>query len=118
MSVSTPSRMIRLDTDDPQAPTTLPPLPNGVLAVVKRECETCRTIFPVLEQLDAAFDLTVYTQEERGFPHSPTPIDDTGLAMGWHHEIEAVPTLVRVVNGVETGRTVGWSCVEWGRSPA
>ena len=33
--------------------------------------------------------------------------------MSWHHDIETVPTLIRVVDGVEVERTIGWSRPAW-----
>ena len=35
--------------------------------------------------------------------------------VGWHHEIETVPTVLRVVDGVEQERTVGWYRPDWER---
>ena len=92
-----------------------PALPEGIVAVVKRDCPTCVLVVPVLEELaDAGVALTVYTQDDPGFPESGTPpIDDTDLSLSWHHEIETVPTLLKVGDGVETERVVGWSRTQW-----
>jgi hypothetical protein len=96
-----------------------PPLPDGYVVVVKRECETCRTVIPVLRQLADDADegrgsaLTVYTQDDPDFPGDPAAVADTDLAVSWHHEIETVPTLIRVVDGREEARTVGWSRDQW-----
>ncbi len=95
-----------------------PTLPDGLVVVVKRECETCQTVVPVLGQLDAAADLTVYTQDDPGFPGDPAAIHDADLAVSWHHDIETVPTLIRVVDGAEVERTVGWHRPEWERVTA
>ncbi len=92
-----------------------PTLPDGIVVVVKRECETCRMVVPVLGALDAAVDLTVYTQDDLDFPGTPSALDDRDLAVSWHHEIETVPTVLRVVDGVEVERTVGWQRPEWER---
>jgi hypothetical protein len=62
--------------------------------------------------------VTVYTQDDPTFPDPDTAVDDTDLAVSWHHEIETVPTLLRVEGGVETGRIVGWSRDEWRRFTA
>lgn len=96
-------------TDPPDRPT----LPDGLVAVVKRDCPTCELVVPALEQLRAAGPLAVYCQDDPGFPGSCDPIDDTRLELSWHHEIETVPTLLRVVDGQEAGRTVGWSREQW-----
>lgn len=90
-----------------------PTLPDGLVAIVKRDCETCQTIVPVLAQLAADATLTVFTQDDPGFPASPSPVDDTDLSVSWHHDVETVPTLIRVVDGAEAERTVGWSRTQW-----
>jgi len=92
-----------------------PTLPNGIVIIVKEECETCQTVVPVLQQLHAATELTVYTQDNASFPSAPTAVHDADLAVSWHHEIETVPTVIVVRNGVEVERTVGWLRPEWER---
>jgi hypothetical protein len=88
-------------------------LPDGLIVIVKRECETCQMVVPVLQQLASATELTVYTQDDPGFPASPAAIHDGDLSISWHHEIETVPTVIKVVNGHEVERTVGWSRAAW-----
>ncbi len=95
--------------------TDPPALPDGIVVVVKEECATCHSIKSVLLQLDDSVPLTVYTQDDPRFPETPTPIHDADLAVSWHHQIETVPTVIRVVGGVEAERTVGWSRSEWER---
>lgn len=90
-----------------------PTLPDGLVAVVKRECETCRMIVPVLRQLADGGQLTVYTQDDPDFPDAPRAVLDEDLALSWHHAIETVPTLIRVRDGVELERTVGWLRASW-----
>ncbi|HSJ91264.1 MAG TPA: thioredoxin [Ilumatobacter sp.] len=90
-----------------------PQLPEGLVAFVKRDCETCRMVVPVLRQLRDAAGLTVYTQDDPDFPDDPSAIHDADLALSWHHDIETVPTLARVVDGDEVGRTFGWLRSEW-----
>jgi hypothetical protein len=92
---------------------TKPTLPDGLVAVVKRDCETCRTVVPVLRQIAAATDLIVYTQDDPAFPGDPLAIHDVDLGVSWHHGIETVPTLIEVVDGEEVGRTFGWSRDAW-----
>ncbi|MEM7323966.1 MAG: thioredoxin family protein [Actinomycetota bacterium] len=96
---------------------TVPVLPDGLVAVVKRDCPTCELVVPVLEQLAGGdTPLTVYTQDDPDFPSvSATVIDDTQLGVSWHHDVETVPTLLRVADGNEVGRIVGWSREEWER---
>jgi hypothetical protein len=91
-----------------------PTLPDGLVVVVKRECETCRMVLPVLTQLrDSGTPLAVYTQDDPSFASEVGSVHDADLSVSWHHEIETVPTVIRVVDGVEVARTVGWSRAEW-----
>ena len=90
-----------------------PELPDGLVAVVKRECDTCRTVVPVLQQLAERGDLTVYTQDDPEFPGDPAAKPDTDLSVSWHHDIETVPTLIKVTGGIEVDRAIGWSRERW-----
>ncbi|MCP5032102.1 MAG: thioredoxin family protein [Actinomycetia bacterium] len=91
------------------------PLPEGVVAVVKRDCPTCELVAPVLDDLARrGLELTVFTQDDPLFPEgSATVVDDTQLAMSWSHDIETVPTMMKVQDGQETERIVGWSRSQW-----
>ncbi|MGD9705448.1 MAG: thioredoxin family protein [Acidimicrobiia bacterium] len=97
--------------------TMAPPrLPDGLVAVVKHECATCVLVVPVLRQLAADdLEVTVYTQDDPAFPPGVLAHHDSDLAISWHHDIETVPTLIRVENGVEVDRTVGWRREDWER---
>jgi hypothetical protein len=88
-----------------------PILPDGLVVVVKEECETCRMVAPLLVDLA----VTVYTQDDPAFPVGVDPVHDADLAISWHHDIETVPTLIRVVDGNEVERTVGWLKSDWRR---
>ncbi|HEB91462.1 MAG TPA: thioredoxin [Deltaproteobacteria bacterium] len=90
-----------------------PPLPSGVVAFVKRDCPTCELVAPILIELAEHVPLTVYSQDDPSFPPGLTAVDDTALEVSWHHEIEAVPTLLRVESGREVDRAVGWHRGEW-----
>jgi hypothetical protein len=91
-----------------------PRLPDGLVAVVKRDCATCHLVAPVLGELAArSAALTVYTQDDPAFPASVAPVDDRELVVSWHHRIMTVPTLIRVADGVEVARTEGWSRRDW-----
>ncbi len=90
------------------------PLPDGVVAVVKAECPTCVLVAPVLRQLrEAGTELTIFTQDEPKFPEGLSPIHDEDLSVSYHHDIETVPTLIRVQGGQEVDRTVGWFRPDW-----
>ena len=73
-------------------------LPDGIVAVVKRDCPTCRLVAPVLDGLD----VTVVSED-----------DDAGLELSYRHEVITVPTLMRVEGGCEIERIVGWSRRQW-----
>ena len=90
-----------------------PPLPSGVVAVVKRDCPTCQLVAPLLAELAERIELTVYSQDDPSFPEGVEPVDDCSLEASWHWGIEAVPTLLRVVDGRERERALGWHRKEW-----
>ena len=80
---------------------------------MKRECPTCELVAPVLRDLASRTALTVYTQDDPSFPEGLAPVDDSGLAVSYHHRIEAVPTLLRVEDGREVDRVLGWHRGDW-----
>jgi hypothetical protein len=92
-----------------------PPLPDGLVAVVKRSCPTCVLVEPVLAQLaGSGLPLTVYSQDDPTFPAGvPAVHDDRDLTVSWHHHVETVPTLIQVEAGREVARIVGWSRPDW-----
>ncbi|HTC80853.1 MAG TPA: thioredoxin family protein [Acidimicrobiia bacterium] len=90
------------------------PLPEGVVAVVKADCPTCRLVVPVLAELRAAgVALTVFTQDDPAFPAGLEPVDDTDLDVSVALDLDTVPTLVKVEGGAEVERIVGWSRPQW-----
>ena len=86
-----------------------------LVAFVKQDCPTCRLIVPVLHTLAAAADdLTVYTQDDPGFPGGLRRVeDDATLEQSFRHQVEIVPTLARIEDGAEVGRVIGWHRREW-----
>ena len=54
-------------------------LPDGWVVVLKRDCPTCILVEPVLHQLAAAGELTVYSQDDPGFPAGLPVVDDREL---------------------------------------
>lgn len=92
--------------------TPRPALPDGFVAVVKRDCPTCMLVEPVLQALAGA-GLHIYSQDDPAFPAGLDAADDTDLTVSYHWDIETVPTLLRIADGVETGRIVGWKREEW-----
>ena len=84
------------------------------LVVVKRDCETCQLVEPVLAAMAEGHTLTVYSQDDPAFPESLGGAqDDQDLATSWRLKVETVPTVIRLDNGEEVGRTVGWDRAEW-----
>ena len=90
-----------------------PELPDGLVAIVKHDCETCQMVVPVLQQLAAGPGVAVFTQDDPDFPADPAAEYDDLLAVSWHYDIETVPTLLRIVGGEEVDRTFGWSQQAW-----
>ena len=98
----------------PPLDATLPP--DGLIAVVKRDCPTCELTAPVLAELAAHGGLVVYTQDDPSFPDNiPGRIDDTALDVSHGLKVEIVPTLIRRADGREVDRTFGWDRAEWER---
>ena len=89
---------------------------TGFVVVAKRDCPTCELVQPVLREIAASgAELTVYTQDDPAFPQGIDAVDDRSLEHSWRLSIETVPTLIRVEDGAETERTVGWDRAEWHR---
>ena len=90
-------------------------LPDGLVVVGKRDCPTCEMMEPVFQQLASGdTPLTVYSQDDPAFPGGvPNVVDDTSLERSFHLDIETVPTLIRVKEGREVDRIVGWNRNEW-----
>jgi hypothetical protein len=92
------------------------PLPDGLVAVVKRDCPTCALVAPVLAELRdrAGVTLTIYSQDDPTFPEAAGgAVDDRDLEVSFALGLDTVPTLLRVEAGEETGRIVGWSRAQW-----
>lgn len=93
---------------------TAAPLPDGLVAVVKRDCPTCVLVAPVLADLAERAAMTTVSQDDAAFPSAADwVIHDADLAMSWHNDIETVPTVLRVVDGIPTERIEGWRRNEW-----
>lgn len=89
---------------------------DGLVIVVKEDCATCRLVVPVVQFLHAQdTPVVVYVQDDPSFPPEVFPRFDDELSFSWHHEIETVPTVIRVSAGREVERTVGWNRPDWER---
>ena len=88
-----------------------------LIAVLKRDCETCQMVEPVLAALREATSLTLYSQDDPTFPRRAggRARDDTALEQSWRFKIDTVPTLIRIEDGDEVARTEGWDRAEWER---
>ena len=84
--------------------------------IVKKDCETCRLISPLVQELQVAKEMLVYSQDDPKFPSDASVIDDTGLEYSWRWRIEVVPTLILFdESGEERQRLVGWDKAAWER---
>ena len=57
--------------------------------------------------------MSIFTQDDPTFPRDSIPSTTRRSMSSWHHDIETVPTLLRVDDGEEVDRTVGWSRPAW-----
>jgi len=89
------------------------------LAIVKQDCPTCVFVMPVLRQIEELIaplggTLEVHVQDDMGFAAGFSHArDDTALATSYRYNIEALPTLIRLKDGQEEARAVGWRRSEW-----
>ncbi len=93
------------------------PLPDGLVVIAKRECPTCLLVEPLLRELSqSGKPVTVYVQDDPGYAAGLEKVifDDT-LEHSYRLNVEVVPTLIRVENGVEAERTYGWHREDWQR---
>ena len=77
-------------------------LPDGWLAIVKRDCPTCTLVAPVLERLAEERAAAIAAEDE-----------ESGLELSFRAGVQIVPTLLRVAGGREIGRVFGWNRDEW-----
>jgi hypothetical protein len=75
---------------------------DGILAVVKSDCPTCRLVAPILDELAATGVVRVVSED-----------DDDGLVTSYELSVDTVPTLVRFEGGQERERLVGWERDRW-----
>lgn len=93
----------------------MPPLRDGLVAVVSRACPTCASIVPVLQTIDrSAVPLEVFVQDDPAYDEQlRCVVDDGELETSYRLDIAIVPTLIRMAGGTEAARAVGWSRSEW-----
>ena len=83
---------------------------DGFVVFAKRECETCALVKPHLAEIPG---VTVYAQDDPAFFDGLQTRDDQALEASFRHEIETVPTLIRLRDGKEVARAEGWVKDEW-----
>lgn len=91
-------------------------LPDGLVAVVKRDCPTCVVVASVLADIRdrCSEELTIVSQDDPAFPEATGgALDDRNLDLSFALDLDTVPTLLRVAHGEETDRIVGWSREQW-----
>ncbi len=89
-------------------------LDDGLVAVVKEDCPTCKLVVGVLQELQASgVALTVVTQDDPSFPEGLSPVHDGELEISYRLNVEAVPTLFRIEAGEILDRKVGWNRDDW-----
>ena len=93
----------------------MPPLPEGLIVVAKRDCPTCQLIEPLLADIEReAGPLTVYSQDDPTFAEGVAGAQhDATLEHSFSLKTEFVPTLIRVKDGQEVERTYGWHREDW-----
>ncbi len=94
---------------------TTPAVPsNGFIAFVKEECPTCKKVAPVLHVIAQKSEIIVASQDDPSFPAGFSAIyDDEELALTFRYKVETVPTVIKLEDGKETGRAIGWNTNEW-----
>ena len=93
----------------------MPPIPDGLIVIAKRDCPTCTLIEPLLAELvDGELPLTVYVQDDSDFAFGLAGrVFDATLEHSYRLNTEFVPTLIRIEGGREAARAYGWHRGEW-----
>ena len=87
---------------------------DGWVAVVKEDCPTCVLVEPVLKTMrDSNSKLTILVQDNPDFPAMDEVRHDEDLEYSYRLNVETVPTLIKVENGSEVARTIGWDQAAW-----
>jgi len=90
------------------------PLADGVLVVVKDDCETCHLTVPVLEQLNRESGrMVVVSQDREGFPSGLEVVYDRDLEISWMLGTETTPTIYRIEGGEVVNQQSGWLRSGW-----
>ena len=87
---------------------------NRVLVFLKYDCPTCELIRPLLADIQKKVpSLEIIVQDDRKLFPSLNVQEDNDLEISFNHEIEIVPTAIKLERNTETVRLVGWDKKEW-----
>ncbi len=90
-----------------------PGLDDGLVAVVKKDCPTCRMVEPVLAEVRQRRPVLVLTQDDPEFPAEAAPVHDADLTLSHRLGIEIVPTLLVREGGATAASAIGWHREQW-----
>ena len=92
------------------------PIADGLLVVVKDDCETCHLVVPVLGELaEGEESPAVVSQDRAGFPEGFEVVHDRELDISWHLGTETTPTVYRLEDGHVVDEQAGWLRTGWER---
>jgi thiol-disulfide isomerase/thioredoxin len=92
------------------------PITDGLVVVVKEDCETCHLTIPVLHELIAeGRPLAVVSQDREDFPPGIEVTHDFDLDISWDLKTETTPTIYRVEQGRVVDQQAGWLRSGWER---
>ncbi len=87
---------------------------NRVLVFLKYDCPTCELIRPLLADIQKKVpSLEIIVQDDHKLFPSLNVQEDNDLEISFNHEIEIVPTAIKLEKNTETVRLVGWDKKEW-----
>ena len=88
---------------------------SKLIAVVKRDCPTCVLVLPVLHDIERrGHSLEVHVEDDPSFAAGLSTVHDASdLGVSYRLDVHAVPTVIRLEEGREAARAVGWNREEW-----
>ncbi len=92
------------------------PIDDGLMVVVKDDCETCHFVVPVLAELTGGGSpLTLVSQDRADFPAGFDVIHDRDLDISWLLGTDTTPTIYRIESGKAVDQQAGWLRTGWER---
>ncbi len=87
---------------------------NKTLVFLKYDCPTCKLIHPLLTDIQKKnTSLEIIVQDNPNLFPNLNVKKDHDLKISFHHEIEIVPTVIKLERNSETERLIGWNKQEW-----